>query len=293
MADLPRITVVTPSFNQAAFLEQTIRSVLEQNYPNLEYMVLDGGSTDGSANIIRKYESRLAFWRSEKDAGQAAAINAAFGRASGDVLCWLNSDDFYLPGALQTVGEALSGGGSRLIYGQCRFFWEGTSGEQLVDPPPYDRELLEIWDYIVQPSAFWTRELWEKTGPLREDLHYAFDWDWWLRAGRAGVLARADALFSAYRFHSGHKSSGASALRKKEILEVFSNHLSVETRPLAEAARKHARALARYDVLLGRIKGRKIPFAEKLARLFSPAAWSIPGNLDFERVRLCARLFAE
>lgn len=293
MADLPRITVVTPSFNQAAFLEQTIRSVLDQDYPRLEYMVFDGGSTDGSPEIIRKYEGRLAFWRSEKDGGQAAAINAAFARATGDVFCWLNSDDFYLPGALQTAGEALAEGGARLIYGKCRFFWEGTSGEQLVDPPPYDRGLLEIWDYIVQPSAFWTRELWEKTGPLREDLHYAFDWDWWLRVGRTGTLSRVGSLFSAYRFHSGHKSSGASGRRRNEILEVFSNHLSDSTRPLAEAARKYSGPLARYDALLGRIQGRGLPFAESLARVLSPATWSIPGNLHFDRLRLCARLFAE
>ena len=122
--ELPRITVVTPSFNQAAFLETTIRSVLGQCYPNLEYLVMDGGSSDGSVEIIRRFESDLAHWVSARDGGQAAAINAAFARATGDILCWLNSDDFFLPGTLHRVAQWLGkgGGGPELVYGACLFF---------------------------------------------------------------------------------------------------------------------------------------------------------------------------
>src|SRR6266699_3928213 len=100
-----KISVVTPSFNQAIYLESTLRSVLEQDYPHVEHIVIDGGSTDGSVDILQRYASRLAFWRSEKDGGQAEAIAKGFQRATGDILCWLNSDDLFLPGALRAVAE--------------------------------------------------------------------------------------------------------------------------------------------------------------------------------------------
>src|SRR5688500_9132307 len=118
---LPRITVVTPSYNQGAFLEQTMASVLGQGYENLEYIVMDGGSTDHSVEIIRRHESRLTYWVSEKDGGQAQALNKGFARATGDILCWLNSDDFFLPGVLHEVAGLL-GQGDELIYGDCLSF---------------------------------------------------------------------------------------------------------------------------------------------------------------------------
>lgn len=107
---LPRITVVTPSFNQGQFIEQTIRSVLMQGYPNLEYMIFDGGSSDGSVETIRKYENHLAYWQSEPDRGQSHAINKGFKRSTGQIICWLNSDDYFLPDTLKTVAESLADG---------------------------------------------------------------------------------------------------------------------------------------------------------------------------------------
>ncbi|MEI9897633.1 MAG: glycosyltransferase [Chthoniobacter sp.] len=200
MTSLPKITVVTPSYNQGAFLEQTILSVLGQLYDNLEYIVIDGGSTDDSAAVIQRYESSLAYWVSEKDRGQSEALNKGFSRATGDILCWLNSDDFLLPGALHEVARQFREPVD-LIYGNCLSFSDKGTRSIVNRPPQHDRDLLALVDYIVQPSTFWRRSLWEKTGPLNEAIHYAFDWEWFLRADRIGVLRKADFIFSAYRFH--------------------------------------------------------------------------------------------
>jgi glycosyltransferase involved in cell wall biosynthesis len=290
MKDLPRITVVTPSFNQAAFLEQTILSVLGQGYPNLEYFVFDGGSTDGSVEIIEKYAGRLAGWRSGPDGGQAQALNAGFARATGDILCWLNSDDYYLPGILHQVADSFSRGESSLVYGKCLFFWEGTNGCRIVEPPAFDAGLLEVWDYIIQPSAFWTRSLWEKTGPLREDLHFAFDWDWWLRARAHGTFRSLPILFSGYRFHAAHKSSGNAKAREDEIGKVVASHLGPDMRRVAYLASQKKRAFRRYENLRERLEGRGFSRAADWARYFCPELWSIPAGRRFDLMRHAARL---
>ena len=154
---LPRITVVTPSFNQAAFLEQTILSVLGQCYPNLENLVMDGGSNDGSRAIIERHAPQLAHWQSQPDGGQAAAINAGFARATGDILCWLNSDDYFLPGTLHRIARAFGTRASEpaLIYGSCLFFREGAApSAKILTAKPFDAARLRMTAYIIQPSAF-------------------------------------------------------------------------------------------------------------------------------------------
>lgn len=186
---LPVISVITPSFQQAGFLERTIRSVLEQDYPALEFLVLDGGSTDGSVEIIRQYEDRLDFWRSEKDRGQADAINQGFQRATGDIVCWLNSDDQLAPGALATVG---------------RFFAEhpdatwlagavdeiGVNGERVrLVEPRFDSlaHWLSSRSYsFAQPGNFWRHSLLDDLGLLDESFHFVLDREYWLRLAVAG-----------------------------------------------------------------------------------------------------------
>ena len=224
---LPRITVVTPSYNQAPYLEATLRSVLGQGYPNLEYMVFDGGSTDGSAEILARYSDRLTFWCSEKDGGQAAAINRGLARATGDILCWLNSDDLHFPDTLEKVGRSFAGhcGQPRILYGSCVVFEEGAGKARRMGGRPYDPELLARVDYVVQPSSFWSRVAWDRVGPLNEDLRYTFDWDWFLRArGSCQFHAAPELLLSAYRVHPGHKSGTGGAARQDEVAAILGRH---------------------------------------------------------------------
>ena len=221
-----KITVVTPSYNQGRYLEEAILSVLGQGYPDLEYLVMDGGSTDGSAEIIQRYDGDLAYWVSEPDGGQAAAINRGFEKATGDVLCWLNSDDMYLPGTLRYVAERLAEGGSGLLFGNCVHVIEGTGQAKGSNVERWHRVSdLRLHDYVIQPASFWTRETWERVGPLDETLRYSFDWDWYIRAHRAGVrLVPVSRQLAVYRLHADHKTGSRAKAREHELAEVIGRH---------------------------------------------------------------------
>lgn len=178
-----KFSIVTPSYNQAAFLEQTMRSVLEQDYPSVEYIVIDGGSQDGSIDIIRKYEHRLAYWTSEPDRGPGDAINKGFRRATGDIFAWLNSDDFLLPGALQTVARVFQTTAADLVYGDNLHVdehgWVKDCG-MLPSMPPRAL-LLYAMGCFHQEASFWRAERHRQVGQVNVDLFPGFDIDWFLR----------------------------------------------------------------------------------------------------------------
>lgn len=220
-AELPSITVVTPSFNQDAFLERTIRSVLDQGYPRLEYFVMDGGSTDGSVEIIRRHADRLDYWVSQPDGGQTAAINTGWRRASGQILAWLNSDDFYLPGALLTIGRAfVDHPDAAIVYGPMRR--EDPDGRSLgnLGSAFNRRRLLYSHQMIPQPSAFFRRSAVEAAGELDESLHYSMDYDFLLRLTRVGAAVMLPEPLAVATIHAEAKTTRDRALAAVETNQV-------------------------------------------------------------------------
>jgi GT2 family glycosyltransferase len=217
----PRVTVVTPSYNQGEYLEQTICSVLDQRYPNLEYFIVDGGSTDGSVKIIRRYEPFLAWWVSEPDRGQSHAINKGWQRSTGEILAFLNSDDLYLKGAIHSAATALTRHSSAdLAYGRARVFDPNGALYETHPPQPNLRNLIER-NYIQQPTVFLRRTLAEKIGWLDEDLHYCFDYDYWLRAAVSASFARVPAITAAIRIHAASKTGSQQSCFARERMAVL------------------------------------------------------------------------
>jgi len=220
--------VVTPSYNQGEFLEETIRSVLLQRYPNLEYVVIDGGSTDRSVDIIEKYDAWIDFWVSESDRGQAHAINKGFERSTGEIFAWLNSDDYYTPGALGHVAQkfhelddsmgALVGLGEKV----------DEAGNIVYRPPAVELTFDSILDWFnsnfMQPSCFFRSEAWDDCGPLREDLRYCMDVDLWLRIARQFQFVRSDELLSQAIKHEQAKTTAEEERMRAETALLMVDH---------------------------------------------------------------------
>ncbi len=271
------VSIITPSFNQASYLEQTLRSVLDQDYPHIEYIVIDGASTDGSVEVIRKYaESRgvvstpndlenshnrgertlplLAYWISEKDSGQAEAINKGLARATGEIVAWLNSDDYYLPGAISAAVKAFEGNPDAvMVYGDLLAVDENGQTINTLKYKQLSLEDLLCFQIIGQPSVFFRREVYEKIGGLDTTFHFLLDHHFWIRIAQYGRILHIPRTWSAARYHAEAKNRAKASQFGREAFRILDwaksqpglaeAVSSVERRARASANRVDARYL--------------------------------------------------
>jgi len=221
--NLPLVSIVTPSFNQAKYLEKTIQSVLSQEYPRVEYILVDGGSTDGSVEIIRKYEKDLAWWISEPDAGQTDAINKGFAHANGEIFAWLNSDDTYEPGAIrEAVDYLLAHPEIGMVYGDANFIDE--TGRIIGKFPAAQtdyRRLRRGYVHIPQQASFWRAELWRQVAPLDSSFYFAMDYDLWVRLAKITQIRYLPGhVWANFRLHLDAKTIAEDDRCWPEMLRV-------------------------------------------------------------------------
>lgn len=246
------VSIVTPSYNQAPYLEQTIRSVLDQDYPSLEYIVVDGASTDGSVEIIKKYSDKLAWWVSEKDKGQGEAINKGLARAKGEILAWINSDDYYLPNAVSSAEKIFEQNPEVvLVYGDMLAVDQNGETTNLLKYGQYSLEDLLCFQIIGQPVVFFRREAFEKTGGLDTSFHFMLDHHLWIRIAQQGKILHVPQIWAAARYHPLAKNRskpvefGIEAFRildwTKTQPELSQRLAGVERRATASALRVNAR----------------------------------------------------
>lgn len=201
----PLVSVVTPSLNQAEFIEQTIESVLAQTYPRIEHIVIDGGSGDGTLEILRRYDHLI--WLSEPDEGQSQALNKGFARAQGPICGWLNSDDWYLPNAVEEGVEALRASGASLVYGDIERCDASGLNRRTIRARPWNYwEELNAGSGLYSPAAFFTRAALDAVGGFDESYHLAMDYDFWLRIGAQFAVRHVDAVWAVERNHPAAKT---------------------------------------------------------------------------------------
>ena len=222
----PKVSIITPSYNQGQFIEDTIQSVLEQDYPNVEYLVVDGGSNDNTLDILKQYEGRLK-WISEEDKGQADAINKGIQKTSGEIACWLNSDDTILPNAVsRAVNQFVSNPEIKLVYGKSYFTDREGNIIGAYPTENFDFQRLAMFNFFSQPSVFFKRDAYDKVGGLNIRLNYSLDYDLWIKIAKTFPVKYIEEYLSCYRLHDRSKTvDKKKALSShKEGLDVVRSH---------------------------------------------------------------------
>jgi glycosyltransferase involved in cell wall biosynthesis len=287
----PKISIVTPNYNLAPYLERTLASVVGQNYPNLEYIVLDGESTDGSVDIIRKYGDRLAYWASRPDKGHFCAINEGFARSTGEIMAWLNSDDMYLPGCLSVVGEIFSqhpevewlSSTWPVAWNESgQAFWVGSMkgfsrkaflrGEYTPSGVTYSRNCIQ------QESTFWRRSLWERAGgKLDEQYRRAAEFELWARFFQYAELEGVDALLGGFRFRGGQVTDRYANEYAEECSSILQKYGG---RPLGKVEASYRRRAQHLFPLV-----KRLPNAAKAGLVYEVHAWHQPVQGTWQRER--------
>lgn len=268
MPSRPLVSIVTPTLNQAPFLERTLASVRAQTYRPIEHIVVDGGSTDGTLDILRREGDRGAIrWLSEADTGMYDAINKGLALASGEILAYLNSDDLYLPWAVETAVRALGRvWPADLVFGDGVKVEDETGIQRLRLFPPFDRVSLANYESIMQPAVFWRRRLREHLGGFDATMRYVADLDYWLRASAAGARIRhVDEIIAVERIHEGRLSTAQSEAMAAENQAMRARHAGARGGPEGRA-----RAVAR-DIRWQRWLWRRFVFAATFRSL--PGPW--------------------
>jgi len=232
---MPKISIIIPSYNMAEFIEETIQSIVGQNYSNFECIVMDGGSSDGTIDILRKYENEI-MWVSEKDRGQSDAINKGLKRASGDILAYINADDAYEGGCFQEVADYFDKNPlTKWVYGKCRII--NRNGVEIRKPITWYRNFwlrrysynrLLVLDFIAQPAVFWRRELTDEIGFFDVDKQLSMDYDYWLKAGAKYAPAFIDKYLARFRIHPGAKGSHYMAPAARVVLNDSKRYASAQ-----------------------------------------------------------------
>lgn len=216
------VSIITPSFNQAAFLEATIQSVLAQTYPNIEYILIDGASDDGSLAIIKRYQKHFTYWQSNKDAGQTDAINQGLTRAKGKYQAWINADDILLPNAVEEAVKYLDQHSETgLVYGQADFI--NASGKIIGQFPAAQtdyKKLMRGYVHVPQQAAFWRSDLWKKVGPLDQSFFFAMDYDLWVRLAKVSQVNYLARKWAQFRLHGESKTMINDMRAWPEMLKV-------------------------------------------------------------------------
>ncbi|MDO8658008.1 MAG: glycosyltransferase family 2 protein [Candidatus Levybacteria bacterium] len=227
-SNYPKISIVTPSFNQGKYIEQTIKSVLGQNYANVEYIVVDGGSSDNTLNVLKKYNNKIK-WTSRKDNGQSNAINKGLKMATGEIIAFLNSDDLYLPGTLNKI-SAFFKNNPKAKWVTGDYFIINENGEKIQSYVVLYKKILRLFPYsfilsianfIPQPSTFWRKELLDEVGFFNETLHFTMDYDYWLKIIKKYPLKVISSPLSAFRIYRESKGGGRFKEQFKEEIKVL------------------------------------------------------------------------
>lgn len=270
----PKISVVTPSFNQAQFLEATLNSVHSPGYPNVEHIVVDGGSVDGSLEIIERYQGRLAYWCSEPDEGQTDALIKGFSRATGDILCWLNSDDLFEPNALFEVADYFSTHPEvEFVYGDST--WIDTKG-RVLKPKREHRWNRFVWmfdhNFIPQPSAFWRASLYKRVGGLDATFDLAMDADLWIRFAEVTQPRHVRRLWSRMRFYAEQKNTrlrAQSGVEGRAIRARYASPLPLQQTRVRRISARTLRLILKISA--GGYSGSEI--ASHVKTLFGQGSW--------------------